>query len=284
MTTTIGFLGFGEAAQAFAGDKHWAGHAYSYDRKTDDVASANQKHSEYQSLSVRGAQSAPALAENCNNIISLVTANQSFLAAQNIARHLNPGTLFLDMNSVSPETKKRTAQLIEASGGKYVDAAIMAPVLPARLNVPVAVSGSWNDDALRFLSEIGFQQIERVGDQVGAASATKMIRSVLIKGIEALTAECLIAANAAGVLNGVLKSLGPEWAERANYNFERMMVHGERRAAEMKEVCATLDSLGISPRMSEATCAIQQQIGESRIHPVPTHLEDKLKILQKPDN
>ena len=46
-----------------------------------------------------------------------------------------------------------------------------------------------------------------IGDKVGDASAIKMIRSVMIKGLEALTAECLLAARRAGVADAVLASL-----------------------------------------------------------------------------
>ncbi len=82
---------------------------------------------------------------------------------------------------------------------------------------------------------------------VGAASSIKMIRSVMVKGLEALTAECFLAADAAGVTEAVRASLdaswpGTDWGAKADYNLERMMAHGIRRAAEMEEVAKTLDA------------------------------------------
>ncbi len=104
------------------------------------------------------------------------------------------------------------------------------------------------------------------GADVGAAAAIKMIRSVMIKGMEALTLECFLAASQAGVLQPVMASLknnypGLDWSKVANYNIERMASHGERRAAEMEESAATLRELGLDPLMVEATVARQREMG-----------------------
>ncbi len=104
-------------------------------------------------------------------------------------------------------------------------------------------------------------------DQVGAAAALKMIRSVMIKGIEALTAECFLAAQRAGIVDGVAASLknnypGLDWPKVIEYNLERMASHGIRRADEMEQVAVTLSELGIAPLMAEATVKRQRQMGE----------------------
>ena len=108
------------------------------------------------------------------------------------------------------------------------------------------------------LAAIGFARIEVAGPNIGDAAAVKMIRSVMVKGIEALTAECILAANRAGVTDAVIASLDAStkargWGERADYNFDRMLAHGTRRAAEMEEVARTLEDLGIAPAMTRAT-------------------------------
>ena len=101
---------------------------------------------------------------------------------------------------------------------------------------------------------------------VGRASTIKMIRSVLVKGIEALTAECFSAACRAGVADEVAASLDASqnhdgWKDQATYNMERMTTHGIRRAAEMREVAITLSDLGIPCRMTASTIEWQENFG-----------------------
>jgi hypothetical protein len=96
-----------------------------------------------------------------------------------------------------------------------------------------------------------------------------MIRSVMVKGVEALTAEMMLGAQAAGVVEEVLASLDASekprpWAEKAAYNIERMVTHGARRAAEMEESAKTLESLGIAPLMTRGTVARQSEMAGRR--------------------
>ncbi len=167
------------------------------------------------------------------------------------------------MNSVAPETKRAAAAAVEAAGGRYVDVAVLAPVDPAGLGVPLLLAGSAASEAQKRLAVLGFSNMRVVGDEVGRASAIKMIRSVMVKGIEALTAEMIAGAVAAGVADEVLASLDASekampWCDRAAYNLERMTRHGLRRAAEMEEAARTLRALGVEPVMTEATVKRQR--------------------------
>jgi hypothetical protein len=105
-----------------------------------------------------------------------------------------------------------------------------------------------------------------VSPETGKAAAIKMIRSVMIKGIEALTLECFLAASRADLLEEVTASLknnypSSDWTEIASYNSERMANHGERRAAEMEESAVTLRELGIDPLMVDGTIGRQREMG-----------------------
>jgi 3-hydroxyisobutyrate dehydrogenase-like beta-hydroxyacid dehydrogenase len=105
------------------------------------------------------------------------------------------------------------------------------------------------------------------GAEIGAAAAIKMVRSVMIKGIEALTLECFLAAARAGVVDEVANSMknnypGLDWGKIVPYNLERMASHGERRAAEMEEVADTLRELGVEPLMTTATVKRQREMGQ----------------------
>jgi 3-hydroxyisobutyrate dehydrogenase-like beta-hydroxyacid dehydrogenase len=167
------------------------------------------------------------------------------------------------MNSVAPDTKREAAAAIEAAGGRYVDVAVMAPVEKG-LAVPLLISGPHALAAQPLLEALGFSNVRMVGDEVGRASAIKMIRSVMVKGLEALSAECAAAAEAAGVFDEVMTSLDASekataWADKVAYNRERMEVHGQRRAAEMEESAKTLQGLGVEPVMTRGTALLQRR-------------------------
>lgn len=271
MAEGIGLVGFGEAAQAFAGAPGWSTPVLAYDRLTDDPATLPAKLAEYQMLGVEAAASLAAVVANSGLILSLVTADQALSVAMS-AITLADGTLFCDMNSVSPGTKKAAAAAVEDRGGRYVDVAIMAPVNPKRLSVPLLLSGPFAQQAADRLAGLGFRDVRVIGGEVGDASAVKMIRSIIVKGIEALTAEAMIAAARAGVVDEVLASLEASertlsWGARADYNLDRMIVHGLRRAEEMDEAVATLDALGVDPSLARATAGRQRAIGAMGLHP-----------------
>jgi 3-hydroxyisobutyrate dehydrogenase-like beta-hydroxyacid dehydrogenase len=277
------FIGFGEAASAFAHARSKALLASAYDVKTDSLPGRAAKLRDYAEADVTGCLSPDDALAGADTVFCLVTADQALAAAEDYAPSLSAGALWLDMNSVAPETKRAAARAIEAAGGRYVDVAVMAPVHPAALAVPLLVSGSNADAGRSALQAFGFSRIEVLPKGIGAASAVKMIRSIMVKGIEALTAECMLAADAAGVRDSVLASLNAsaspaDWAVRADYNLDRMIVHGTRRAAEMEEVVKTLESLGTPAPMSRSTADWQRRIGGLGLSP-PQGLDAKLTML-----
>jgi len=278
--TTV-FIGFGEAGMAFAAGMPTR--VLAYDVKTSTRESRRAKIEDYESLGVEWGPSSHVVSSG-NLIFSLVTADNSLAAARDAARWIVPGALYCDMNSVAPETKRAAAEAIDSAGGRYADVAVMAPVYPSRRAVPLLVSGAHAGDAVEALTISGFSNVRSLPGGVGAASSVKMIRSVIVKGIEALTAECVLAAHQAGVVDEVLVSLDaskPEgtWAERANYNLDRMMVHGLRRAAEMEEVVKTLHALGVDASMTSGTVARQRAIGKLQLSDPPRDLAEKLSAL-----
>ena len=277
----VALIGFGEAGSTFARAGGWEDHASAWD--TDPARAVVMGDCGIAAAS--GAQEALSGAEA---VLSLVTADQAVPAAEAYAPHLAPGTLWLDMNSVAPDTKRRAATAVEAAGGHYVDVAVMAPVDPARLNVPLLVAGPHAATAEAVLRALGFAKVRVVGDAVGQASAIKLCRSIMVKGLEALTAEMVLAAGKAGVLAEVLASLDASekqvgWAERADYNLDRMLHHGRRRAAEMAEAAAMLGDLGIAPMMTENTVRWQQGLGQLGLVPPPDGLDAKLAAIEGRD-
>lgn len=257
MTCDVALIGFGEAGSTFARAAGWEDRARGWDllaARRDAMADAG----------VVAASSAAEALHGAPLVLSLVTADQALACAQDYAPLLDGGALWCDCNSVAPDTKRAAAQAIEAAGGRYVDVAVLAPVHPARLNVPLLLAGPAAEEAAAALGALGFANIRVVGAEVGRASAIKMIRSVMVKGLEALTDEMMAAATAAGVADEVLASLDASekalpWAQRAEYNLERMTTHGLRRAAEMEESAKTLLSLGVPPVMTRGTVYRQRE-------------------------
>jgi 3-hydroxyisobutyrate dehydrogenase-like beta-hydroxyacid dehydrogenase len=257
----IVFLGFGEAGHAFATGLQPAQFAIAaYDRKLDDPNQSPACRAAMAKVAVTPVDLAGL--RHARHVICLVTADQAVHSAQSAAPYLQAGALWFDGNSCSPGTKQRAATAIGAA--HYVDLALMAPVYPRLHRTPMLVSGPQAATGAQVFAGFGMQA-DCVGDQVGQASTIKMLRSVIIKGLEALTAESFLAAQAAGMQSQVIASLQNsdldiDWAARGAYNLERMLVHGARRSAEMVEVAATLRELGLPDRMAQATALWQSDL------------------------
>ncbi|MEM6987673.1 MAG: DUF1932 domain-containing protein [Pseudomonadota bacterium] len=278
---TICSVGFGEAAQAFSsGWRSAPADVAAFDIKTQDAVARDAKLADYVSRGVLGVDTLVDALFGREAAFSLVTADQALAAAQQAAEHDLQSLLWFDCNSCAPDTKRRAAGLVEQASGRYVDVAVMAPVYPKRHEVPLLVSGPHAEVGATVLSKLGMRPMV-VGEEVGQASTIKMLRSVMIKGTEALFAECFLAAQKAGVLDNVVGSLAGsnpniEWTTQGSYTLERMLVHGGRRAAEMREVAKTLSDLGLPAGLSEATVHWQERLGALAVEPGEDALVDRL--------
>jgi 3-hydroxyisobutyrate dehydrogenase-like beta-hydroxyacid dehydrogenase len=264
-TPRISFIGFGEAGQAIASGLCESGieRIAAWDILFP-AAEGHRLKDAGKTMGVRLASSAADAVRETDIVIAAVTAASSLEAARSVAPHLSGNPYYLDINSVSPGRKQDTERLL-GDAARYVDVAVIAAIHPAKHRTPMLTAGPHAQAAAPLLGELDMRATF-VGPNTGAAAAIKMIRSVLIKGIEALTFECFIAAERAGVVDEVTASLknnypGVDWAKMSEYNLERMANHGERRAAEMEESAATLRELGIAPLMVDATVTRQREMG-----------------------
>jgi len=264
-TPCVSFIGFGEAGQAIAAGLRDAGieRVVAWDILFPENAGAHLKAAG-EAIGARMASSAGDAVREADIIISAVTAASSVDAALSVASHLTKNPYYLDINSVSPGRKQETAKLLNERA-RYVDVAVIAAIYPARHRTPLLLSGPHAEEISPLLHELDMQ-FSVIGPETGSAAAIKMIRSVMIKGIEALTLECFLAATRAGVLEEVTASLKNnyptlDWSKIADYNLERMASHGERRAAEMEESAATLRELGLDPLMVDSTVRRQREMG-----------------------
>ncbi len=239
-----------------------------FDLKTDSLEAgvAAGKQSDYQKFSIQDGKTAAEAVQGAAVIFSVVTADQALTAAKSVVGSIEKGALFFDCNSCAPGTKRQSAVVIEAAGGRYVDVAVMSPVHPNLHKSPLLISGEHISEALTVFDCLQMNATVMQGD-VGTASSVKMIRSIMMKGLEALFAECVLAGRRAGVDEEVLASLevtypGFNFDGRAAYMFERMTQHGLRRAAEMREVALTIEELGLPNGITAAAVDWQQLLGE----------------------
>jgi 3-hydroxyisobutyrate dehydrogenase-like beta-hydroxyacid dehydrogenase len=249
----IGFVGFGEAAYHIAKGLRQPGIS---SIAAFDIKVTDKIRQRAQETGTRLVETNRELAESCDVIMSAVTAHQALNAAEQNASYLRAAHLYADLNSVSPGVKQSIARVIEASGAHFAEIAMMAPVPPYGHKVPMLAGGAGAPEFVEKLSPFGISA-EIVSREVGTAAATKMFRSIIVKGLEALLTECVLGASRYNADERVFASLaesfpGIDWKQLADYMVGRVVVHGERRAREMEEVAATLREIDIEPIMAEA--------------------------------
>ena len=249
---SIGLVGYGEVGRILAEDLRARGVSdlLAYDIKLGSAQDAPLRAHAAQ-YGVRLMADHAALARAADLVISAVTADQTLAVAVSSAPTLKPDTWFLDFNSASPGAKIAAAAHIDAVGARYVEAAVMTSIPPHRIRVPLLLGGSGAAALAPLLKELGFVA-EVASAKLGVASATKMCRSVMIKGLEAMVIESFTAARAYGVEDAVVASLyetfpGIDWEKQGAYFFQRVIEHGRRRAEEMREVAQTVREAGLAP-------------------------------------
>ncbi|MBI5921074.1 MAG: NAD(P)-dependent oxidoreductase [Betaproteobacteria bacterium] len=264
---SIGLIGYGEVGRILAEDLRAIGveHILSYDIKLGGPDAA-ALHSHAAQHGVHLVVSHAELAAKADLVISAVTADQTLAVAAAVEPALAQGTWFLDLNSASPGAKIKAAALVDAAGGRYVEGAVMTSVPPYRIRVPLLLGGARAGELAALLKQLGFDG-KVASDKLGVASATKMCRSVIIKGLEAMVIESLTAARAYGVEDTVVASLcetfpGIDWEKQASYFFQRVIEHGRRRSEEVREVAQTVREIGLTPWSAQGTAERQAWVAD----------------------
>jgi 3-hydroxyisobutyrate dehydrogenase-like beta-hydroxyacid dehydrogenase len=268
-TSSIGLVGYGEVGKIFgAGLKPKAGvtAVAAWDLKFAAATTQEREIAHARGAGIAPQPSMQALCAASTLVISAVTASNTLAVAQEAARHLRPGTVFLDLNSASPGTKQNAAAAIDAAGGRYVEAGVMTSVPPYGIKVPMLLGGAAAAELAGQLLSWGMDA-KPVSDRLGVASAIKMCRSVMIKGLEALVIESYATARAYGVEDLVLPTLAEtfpsiDWQKQGAYFFSRVVQHGQRRAEEMREAANTVREAGFEPFMAAATADKQQWVAD----------------------
>ncbi|MEO5697737.1 MAG: DUF1932 domain-containing protein [Burkholderiaceae bacterium] len=262
----VGLVGYGEVGRILAEDLRVQGlRVTAHDLKLGGPhAGALLEHAAAHGVVL--ATTTAELAAQADFIVSAVTASQAVPVARACAPAVRPGIWFLDFNSASPGAKQRAAALIDGAGGRYVEGAVMTSMPPYRIKVPLLLGGSNARQLQPLLGTLGFDA-RVASDKLGVASATKMCRSVMIKGLEAMVIESFTTARAYGVEDAVIASLhetfpGIDWEKQAAYFFQRVIEHGRRRSEEVREVAETVREIGLTPWSAEGTAERQAWIAD----------------------
>ncbi|HSZ94845.1 MAG TPA: DUF1932 domain-containing protein [Bradyrhizobium sp.] len=263
----VGLIGYGEVGRILAEDlrkQEIKVAAYDIKLRSDQSGGALRDHAGQHGVTLTASHA--DLAAQSDFIVSAVTASQAVPVAKACAAAVKQGAWYLDFNSASPGAKQRAAALIDAAGGHYVEGAVMTSVPPYRIKVPLLLGGSDAAALAPQLAELGF--VPKVAsDKLGVASAVKMCRSVMIKGLEAMVIESFTTARAYGVEDAVLASLketfpGIDWEKQGAYFFQRVIEHGRRRSEEVREVAETVREAGLTPWSAQGTAERQAWVAD----------------------
>jgi len=268
MNVTI--IGFGEAGPVFAAQLHNSGMAVTaWDKLQDDSATRDSQVEKTQSLGITPGASMIDAVSSADLVISTVTASQALVAAEQAAEGLSSGCQWLDLNSVSPITKQAIHEIVSGKGVVFTEGVAMDTVPSKGIQVPILLCGPESVSLSQLLNSEGFNT-RSVSNELGAASTTKLLRSVLIKGMEALFAESMEAAGKVDMQDEVIASLqatypGLDWQQVAGYQLSRATIHATRRAGEMREAAALVEQLGVEPLMASATALRQQNLSDREV-------------------
>jgi 3-hydroxyisobutyrate dehydrogenase-like beta-hydroxyacid dehydrogenase len=268
-TSRVGLLGYGEVGKIFSAgllSQPGVQGCAAWDLKFDVADSRAAERAHAAAAGVVACDSLRALCESSDLVVCAVTASSTLSAAEEAARFLRPGTVFLDLNSASPGTKQQCAARVEACGAHYVEAGVMTSVPPYGIRVPMLLGGTRAEELSTLLQAWGMDA-RAVSERLGVASAIKMCRSIMIKGLEALVIESYATARQYGVEDHVLPTLEEtfpaiDWHRQGAYFFSRVVQHGKRRAEEMRESAHTVREAGFAPLMATAIADKQQWVAE----------------------
>jgi len=286
---TVTFIGFGEAGPVFAEALKKAGcDVSSYDILYDDVLTFEQQWNKAKKLGVNPHLTLTEAINGADIIISTVTASNAFDAATAVAKVGKKGQMFIDLNSVSPETKLSIGKLLNDKGMNFTEAVAMDTVPALGHRVPILMCGPHAEKLSKEFADLGLN-VRNIGEQLGLASSIKLFRSIFIKGLEALFSESIEAAGKLGLHEYVIDSIqstfpGINWSYEIGYCLSRASLHAERRAAEMRQCSSMLESMQIEPIMAKAITKKHQQIADRKLNQIHIHgieVIDFIKATQK---
>jgi 3-hydroxyisobutyrate dehydrogenase len=297
----IAVLGFGEAGSAIArgltAEGGWRGpskpgdnaprRVIAIDTALDKDARGTALGKEARRLDVAISDRYTDALSDADLVICAVQGEHALEAATSAAPLLKKGAHYLDLCTVTGKMSDEDRAAIEAAGGRYIDIAVMGGFFKSGIKAPMLVAGEDVEPAVAWMNANGFDA-KVLGLRPGSASSVKMLRSVIMKGIEALAVESFVAAERQGILKEVMGCLGDVDATTFSGSLAMLtqthIVHAERRWEEMGLVARTLRETGVDPLMTTAIEKSHRRTVDAKIAPtdgrVPP-LDEALKLLSE---
>ena len=295
----IALLGFGEAgsaiARGLAAEGGWRGNPkpgdnaprrlIAIDPALDKDARGTALGKEARRLEVAISDRYTEALSEADLVICAVQGEHALDAASSAAPLLKKGAYFLDLCTVTGKMADEDRSAIETGGGRYIDIAVMGGFFKYGIKAKMLAAGVDAEAAVAWMNANGFDA-RYLGPRPGSASSVKMVRSVLMKGLEALGVEALVTADRQGIREEVLDCLADvdlvDFRDHLASLVQTHVVHARRRWEEMGLVAQTLRESGVEPRMTEVTEQILRRSVEAGIAPadgkVPS-LDDAMKLL-----
>jgi len=236
-------VGFGDVGQAYAKALIAQGmvvHLYHPTPREQAVEAARRIGLEFHTV-------ASAAFAACDLALNVAPGSQNLTVARAAASHMQPGALFADLSSAAPHDVRMAASLFAQVD--FVDVAIMGAVSIHGHRTPLVASGDRAPRLQALLAPLGFS-VQVLPDSLpGDATALKLVRSVLTKGMDGVIIECLLVAEALGLRQTLLSNIGDLDRSRLS-ELMAMFVrthapHAQRRLHEMEAVENTLQNLGV---------------------------------------
>lgn len=251
----IAVIGLGEVGSHYARGLA-AGGAYvsAYNRNMDDPA----KRERYKALERDGVKLRSTVEDTVREsalILAVTTSHTALDTARSVLPYLTAGQIYVECNSTVPDVKEEIAGMLSKTAD-MVDATTMASVNQLGHKTPVNLSGSRAAEVSEILNGYGMNT-RCIGDKVGQASALKVLRSIFMKGFEAVLVESMQASNRYGVAEQVFDSIIDFFGTKPLPDIMQMLIatdaiHARRRAEEMTAITQMLSKHGIENTMSQA--------------------------------
>lgn len=255
----LGFIGFGEAASAIASGLGEDGlkEIKAFDAMANDATMGKLVHKRAEATNVELVDSAKDLVESVDIIMTVVPPVLSLGVCEGIVEFLKPGQIYVDVTAALPDNKIKMADMVQAQGALYADVAMLGAVPKNKHKVPITASGLGAAKYKEIMEPYGMK-ITLAGDTPGSAAAIKLVRSVFMKGIATLMLEMLEAANAYGVTDEVVTSIGKSmdntaFTDHLNHFIIGSAIHCKRRSGELAGSIDLLEAKNLGSEMTKAT-------------------------------
>ena len=267
----LGLVGFGEIGNAIGSGLRAAGLASvtAYDIAAFEGSFSALIQSRARKADVELVRSPEELAQKSDYIVAVVPGSECVIAAEQIAPYVSAHHHHIDIGSATPAVKRRVAEILAARGASVADGGIMGSPLQDGLRTLVKISGP-GAQAVRDVLVPWGMNLDVVSTELGAGSGIKIVRSIVMKGLEALLIECALAGRRHGIQDEVFASISEfidarPFMQNVEFFLSTDVIHSARRAEEATMSCDALEEVGIEPVMTRATAAVLQRSADMKL-------------------